>query len=80
VFAILGLRSMFFALDGVMKRFAYLHYGLSAVLVFVGAKMLLAGTYIIPTWISLLLIVSILSVSILASLSAKRRAEVLNAR
>ena len=80
VFAILGLRSMFFALDGVMKRFAYLQYGLSAVLVFVGAKMLLAGTYIVPTWISLLLIVSILSVSILASLSAKRRAEVLNAR
>ena len=80
VFAILGLRSMFFALDGVMKRFAYLQYGLSAVLVFVGAKMLLAGTYIIPTWVSLLLIVTILSVSILASLSAKRRAEVFNAR
>jgi tellurite resistance protein TerC len=80
VFAILGLRSMFFALDGVMKRFAYLQYGLSAVLVFVGAKMLLAGTYIIPTWVSLLFIVTILSVSILASLSAKRRAEVFNAR
>ena len=68
VFAIFGLRSMFFALEGVMKRFHYLHYGLSAVLVFVGAKMLLADVWKIPTWVSLLVIVSILSVSMAASL------------
>jgi len=72
VFAILGLRSMFFALEGIMHRFHHLHYGLSAVLVFVGAKMLLAGFYKIPTWASLLLIVSILSISIIASLLSKQ--------
>jgi tellurite resistance protein TerC len=71
VFAILGLRSMFFALEGVMKRFHYLHYGLSAVLVFVGVKMLLAGLYKIPTWISLMLIVSALFISIISSPSKK---------
>jgi predicted tellurium resistance membrane protein TerC len=63
VFAILGLRSMFFTLEGIMHRFHHLHYGLSAVLVFVGAKMLLAGFYKIPTWIFLLFIVSILTIS-----------------
>lgn len=71
VFAILGLRSMFFALEGVLKRFGYLHYGLAAVLVFVGAKMLLAGFYKTPTWVSLLVILSLLSVSIIASLLHK---------
>jgi tellurite resistance protein TerC len=74
VFAILGLRSMFFALEGVMKRFHYLHYGLAAVLGFVGAKMLLAGFYKTPTWVSLLVIVGVLSVSIIASLLDKHRA------
>jgi tellurite resistance protein TerC len=68
VFAILGLRSLFFALEGIMERFHYLGYGLSAVLVFVGAKMLLAGVYKIPTWISLLCIVGVLGVSVAASL------------
>lgn len=75
VFAILGLRSMFFALEGVMKRFHYLHYGLSAVLLFVGAKMLLAGFYKIPTWVSLLLIASILSGAMMASLWSKQTTE-----
>jgi len=75
VFAILGLRSMFFALEGVVKRFHYLHYGLSAVLVFVGVKMLLAGVYKMSTWISLLLIVSILFVSVISSLSSRRQTD-----
>lgn len=47
--------------EGDVKRFHRLHYGLSAVLVFVGAKMLLTGFYKIPTWISLLMIVSLYS-------------------
>jgi len=68
VFAILGLRSMFFALAGVMKLFAYLHYGLAAVLVFVGGKMLLAGFYKIPTLASLLVILGLLAVAVVASL------------
>jgi len=75
VFAIFGLRSMFFALEGVMKRFHYLHYGLSAVLIFVGAKMLLAGYWKIPTWVSLLVIVSILSASMAASLLMRYESE-----
>ncbi len=68
VFAILGLRSMFFALAGVMKLFRYLHYGLASVLVFVGAKMLLAAFYKIPTLASLLVVISILAVAVAASL------------
>ena len=74
VFAILGLRSMFFALAGVMKLFAYLHYGLAAVLVFVGGKMLLAGFYKIPTLTSLLVIVALLAAAVVASLLHARRA------
>lgn len=68
VFAILGLRSMFFALAGIMKLFHYLHYGLASVLVFVGGKMLLAGFYKIPTLVSLLVIVGLLGTAVVASL------------
>ena len=49
VFAILGLRSMYFALAGLMKLFHYLNYGLSVVLIFIGAKMLLPEKYHVPT-------------------------------
>lgn len=74
VFAILGLRSMFFALAGVMKLFCFLHYGLSAVLVFVGLKMTLSTVFKIPTAASLLIVSAILGASILASLwRAKQR-------
>lgn len=73
VFAILGLRSMFFALAGIMKVFCYLHYGLSAVLVFVGLKMTLADIYKIPIVASLLVICGILGISVLASLLRPRR-------
>ena len=76
VFAILGLRSMFFALAGIMKLFHYLHYGLAAVLVFVGGKMLLAGFYKIPTLASLLVIIGLLAVAVVASLlHAARRSK-----
>lgn len=68
VFAILGLRSMFFALAGIMRLFHFLHYGLSAVLVFVGAKMLLADLMPVPIVLSLLVIAGILAGSIIASL------------
>jgi tellurite resistance protein TerC len=51
-----------------MRLFTYLHYGLSAVLVFVGRKMLISGFYIIPTWVSLLVIVALLAVAVIASL------------
>jgi len=67
VFAILGLRALYFALAGIAKLFYYLKYGLSAILVFVGIKMVIAGFFKIPVMYSLLIIVSILTLSILAS-------------
>jgi tellurite resistance protein TerC len=67
VFAILGLRALYFALAGVMQLFHYLHYGLSAILVFVGAKMLLADVYKLPVGVALGVIAGILLISVIAS-------------
>lgn len=67
VFAILGLRALYFALAGLMQLFHYLHYGLSAILVFLGVKMLIADIYKIPVGISLGVIASILFLSVIAS-------------
>jgi tellurite resistance protein TerC len=67
VFAILGLRALYFALAGIMRMFHYIHYGLSLVLVFVGAKMLLTDIYKIPIAVSLLTIAGVIAVSIVAS-------------
>ena len=60
-FALLGLRSLYFLLAGMMDRFAYLTHGLAIVLVWVGAKMLLTDLWKIPTWLSLLVIVLVLA-------------------
>ena len=68
VFAILGLRSMYFALAGMIDVFHYLHYGLSAVLIFIGAKMLAAHYVAIPTELALGIVVVVLGASILMSL------------
>lgn len=68
IFAILGLRALFFVLAGMMDKFHYLQYGLSAILVFVGAKMLISGIYHIPTGISLAVLGMLLTISIVASL------------
>ena len=74
VFAILGLRSLYFALAGVMNKFHYLKIGLGVVLTFVGIKMLLSHTpYKIDTLISLIVIVSILTASIVISLLKPRK-------
>jgi tellurite resistance protein TerC len=67
VFAILGLRSMYFALAGMMELFQYLHYGLSLVLIFVGGKMLVSHYYQIPTEIALGTVAGILIISVVAS-------------
>ena len=67
VFAILGLRSMYFALAGMMEVFDYLHYGLSVVLIFIGAKMLAAHYIEIPTAWALAVVLLVLSVSVIAS-------------
>lgn len=68
VFAILGLRSMYFALAGVMDLFQYLHYGLSVVLMFIGVKMLASHYYRIPTGIALGVVVGVLTISMVLSL------------
>jgi tellurite resistance protein TerC len=67
VFAILGLRSLFFAISGLMKLFHLLHYGLAAILSFVGVKMLVEDFIDIPVWVSLIVIVVILLASIVSS-------------
>ena len=77
IFAILGLRALYFLLAGVLDRFAYLHYGLSAVLGFIGVKMIaefaahewlgFPGKHLVPVWVSLSVIGGLLVVSILAS-------------
>jgi len=73
VFAILGLRSLYFALAGLMHLFRYLHYGLAAILVFVGGKMLLTDVYKIPVGISLSVIVLILAASVIPSLIGRKK-------
>jgi tellurite resistance protein TerC len=67
VFAILGLRALYFALVGVLQRLRYLHYGLAGILVFVGAKMLLAEVYHIPVEVALGVVAGLLLVTVVAS-------------
>jgi tellurite resistance protein TerC len=73
VFAILGLRSLYFVLAGVVDKFYYLKLGLSAILVFVGMKMVLADVYKIPVAISLLVIAAVLAIAVVASWLRARR-------
>jgi tellurite resistance protein TerC len=68
IFAILGLRSLYFALAGIMRLFHYLPYGLSAILVFIGVKMLLVDLYEIPIGVALGTVAAILIISIIASM------------
>jgi tellurite resistance protein TerC len=75
VFAILGLRSMYFALAGVIDLFQYLHYGLSVVLVFIGVKMLVSHYYRIPTGVALGVVVGVLGIAVLLSLILPKRAK-----
>lgn len=72
VFAILGLRSLYFLLAGVMGMFRYLKVGLAAVLCFVGAKMMLVDIYKLPILISLGIVAALLALSIAASLLVAR--------
>ena len=73
IFAILGLRSMYFLLSGIVHRFVYLQYGLAVILVFVGLKMIAADFVHVPTPVSLGVIVLALGVSIAASLVRSQR-------
>jgi tellurite resistance protein TerC len=71
-FAIMGLRSLYFLLAGLIERFEYLKYGLAALLAFAGLKMLLSDVYHLDVWVSLGIIVGILLVSVVVSLVATR--------
>ncbi len=73
IFAILGLRSMYFALAGMMEIFKYLHYGLSAVLIFVGTKMLIGHYYLVSTRVALITVGAILLASVVASVSGTKQ-------
>ena len=69
VFAILGLRALYFVLAGAMKRFVYLRYGLAAILIFVGAKMLIYHFVKVPIVLSLGVIMTLLTFSIFISVT-----------
>jgi len=74
-FAILGLRSLYFAVAGLMAMFRYLRYSLVLILAFVGMKMLLVSTYHVPNLVSLAIILGTLGAGVLASIWATRRDE-----
>jgi len=67
VFAILGLRSMYFAVSGMMKVFRFLHIGLALVLILIGLKMVTADRFPVPTLVTLGVVAGVLAVSVLAS-------------
>jgi len=71
-FAILGLRALYFLLAGMIDRFVYLKYGLAAILVFVGVKMVIVDVWHIPIVLSLAVIAFVLSLSVVLSLRATR--------
>ena len=73
--AILGLRSLYFLLANLMNRFVYLRIGLSIILVFVGLKMILSRVFPIPNYISLLVIIIILGITICLSIFMTRNHE-----
>jgi len=73
VFAIMGLRSLYYLLANVMEMFVYLKLGISFILAFVGAKMLLADIYPIPIYFSLGVIVGVLAISIITSITIGKK-------
>jgi len=77
-FALIGLRSLYFLLAGAVQRLVYLNIGLAVILIFVGLKMVLEDAITIPVWLSLLVIVVVMAVTVAASLwrEARQPAEV----
>jgi len=73
--ALLGLRAMYFLLAGMLDRFRHLHFGLAAVLVFVGVKMLIEPWVVVPIWLSLLIIVVAIGAAGITSWQAELAAE-----
>jgi len=75
IFAVIGLRALYFMLSGVADKFEYLKYGISAVLMFVGVKMLISNYYHFSSATSLLIVGSILAISIIISIVHKDKIE-----
>jgi tellurite resistance protein TerC len=75
IFAILGLRALYFALAGLIEIFHLLHYGLAVILMFIGIKMLAANYFEIPTVYALGVIVGVLAASVALSLLIPPKAE-----
>jgi tellurite resistance protein TerC len=73
IFAIMGLRSLYFAISGIMGYFRFLKIGLAFVLTFVGVKMCISEIYEIPVLLSLLIIITILLISVIASLAIRKK-------
>ncbi len=73
VFAILGLRALYFALSGAVQRFGLLKYGLSALLIIVGVKMLVGHIVAIPIWLTLAVVGGIIAIAIVASIVFEKR-------
>jgi tellurite resistance protein TerC len=73
VFAILGLRSLFFVLSGMIEKFHHLHYGLSVILIFIGLKMLVSNFIAIPTVVALATVAGVLLLSVISSLLFPKR-------
>ena len=76
VCAILGLRALYFLLEGMIRLFRYLDEGLAVILVFIGIKMLVSEFYKIPTWVALGFVAAVLAITIALSLIAERREQV----
>ena len=72
IFAILGLRALYFPLSGLVDLFHYLKYGVGLILFFVGIKMLISEIFIIPTTISMGVIIFLLTASVILSLISKK--------
>jgi len=76
IFAILGLRALYFALASFVDRFYYLKYALSVILTYVGIKMIISHYYKIPTGVSLLIIIAVLSIAVLLSFVRERKIKI----
>jgi tellurite resistance protein TerC len=75
IFAMLGLRALYFAVSGFMQMFHFLHYGFASIILILGVKMLLSEVVVIPVEASLVLIVNVLLVCVIVSLLRPRRAD-----
>jgi tellurite resistance protein TerC len=76
IFAVLGLRSLYFALASALQRLHKLRYGLVAILIFVGGKMMLGNLITVPIWISLAVIAAAVAITVVWSLLSKQPSSV----